>query len=541
MNISHENRTRAPWCAILGLFASLFLLAGSALAGENLRKVYRGKLDYRENAGGVDWSVGPEDVWKLSSFSYELAGEFELELGPSTVVFGKHKGAKKGYSVVWAALFPEEPGEIVTSESGHGDHARAIFMRFNPTLLAELFPSATVEGRGEARWLVWAKRQYGHKINACWQWDNMPVVTWKKSVVFDIDTVEGKRRMYMLDTKDETARYEQAFAGRVLPPVPEDDLEREEAVEIFRQAWEAFDAEYAMFVVKPNVDWEALYELYEPLAEDAKSTYELAGVIGLLVSHLEDLHVYVKAGDVWIPTYNRFRVRNANWNALKGPLQKLKEGKGVAWARTNYGLGYICVWNLSEPNLDDEFDDALNGLGDTVGLIIDLRFNGGGDELLGQRLASRFLDRERTYSLNQYRSGAGHDELGKKLERKFEPRGPWRYEAPVVVLQGQKTMSSAESLALMFAQCPEVTTMGDRTAGSSANPRRLELPRGIIVNLPRWLDMDPAGEPIDAVGIAPMKPIKATTVADFEETDPVFEAAVKFLKKKNNRKPGKRK
>jgi len=96
MNISHENRTRAPWCAILGLFASLFLLAGSALAGENLRKVYRGKLDYRENAGGVDWSVGPEDVWKLSSFSYELAGEFELELGPSTVVFGKHKGAKKG-------------------------------------------------------------------------------------------------------------------------------------------------------------------------------------------------------------------------------------------------------------------------------------------------------------------------------------------------------------------------------------------------------------------------------------------------------------
>jgi len=540
MNVSHVKHTLALTLELLGLFASLFLLAAPAAAGESLSKVYKSKLDHDEKAGGVDWTVGPEDVWKLASFQFELKGKFELDLGPSTVVFGKSGDEKSGFGVVWAALFPEEPGEITSSESGHGDHARAIFLRFNPSLVGELFPASTVEGRGDARWLVWAKRQYGHKINACWQWDNMPVVPTKSSVVFDIDTVEGKRRMYMLDTKKKEAKYVDAFAGNVLSEVPEDDLGREEAVETFRQAWEAFDTEYAMFVVKPDVDWEALYQRYEPLAEGAKSTYELAGVIALLVSHLEDLHVWVKAGETWVPTFNRFRVCNANWKALKGKLQDLHEGKGVTWGRTNYGLGYVCVWNLSEPDLDDRFDEALDDLGDTVGLIVDLRFNGGGDETLGQRIAARFLDRERTYSTNQYRSGAGHDELGQRYERKFEPRGPWRYEAPVVALQGRKTMSSAESLALMFAQCPEVTTMGDRTAGSSANPRRLELPRGIVVNLPRWLDMDPDGKPIDAVGIAPMEPVDATSVSDFEDDDPVFDAAVRFLKKKNNKKPGRR-
>ena len=64
-------------------------------------------------------------------------------------------------------------------------------------------------------------------------------------------------------------------------------------------------------------------------------------------------------------------------------------------------------------------------------------------------------------------------------------------------------MSSAESFALMLAQCKQATTMGDRTAGSSANPRQIELPGKIVVNLPRWIDLDPDGKPIDTAGVAP--------------------------------------
>jgi C-terminal processing protease CtpA/Prc len=103
-------------------------------------------------------------------------------------------------------------------------------------------------------------------------------------------------------------------------------------------------------------------------------------------------------------------------------------------------------------------------------------------------------------------------------------------------------MSSAESFALMVAPCPQVTTMGDRTAGSSANPRRVELACGITVNVPRWRDMDPAGRPLEHAGIQPEVKLDFPPEKFGEEGDPVLEAALAKLRKapSSDRKPGKR-
>jgi hypothetical protein len=140
------------------------------------------------------------------------------------------------------------------------------------------------------------------------------------------------------------------------------------------------------------------------------------------------------------------------------------------------------------------------------------------------------LDRPRVYSLSQFRSGPKHTDLGPKNERTCGPAGPWHYAGPVVVLQGQKTMSSAESFALALAQCPQVTTLGDRTAGSSGNPTSVDAGAGIVVNLPQWIDMDPAGKPIDAVGVPPRLKIEAKP-GDFSgEQDPVLTAALVNLR-----------
>jgi C-terminal processing protease CtpA/Prc len=217
-----------------------------------------------------------------------------------------------------------------------------------------------------------------------------------------------------------------------------------------------------------------------------------------------------------------------------------QEGRDLTWGRTADGIGYVNVWRLTNEKLPGMFDAALEALSDTWGLILDLRFNGGGGENLAIDIAGRFLDKERVYGTNRYRSGPKHDDLGRRLERKCPPRGPWRYRGPVMVLQGRKTMSSAESFVLMMAQCPQVTTIGDRTAGSSANPKRVEVGSGITVNVPRWLDMDPKGNPIDEVGVAP--DVEIETVLDrFRNGDPVMEEALERLRKtpKGRRKPAK--
>jgi len=254
--------------------------------------------------------------------------------------------------------------------------------------------------------------------------------------------------------------------------------------------------------------------------------------------------VWVKCDEEWLSGYSRPRPRNASWEGSFHVLDggRNDTGHDLVWARTKDGIGYLNVHRLGDQELPKAFDEALEQLADTWALIVDLRFNGGGDELLAQALAGRFLDQERVYSTNRYRIGPKHDQLGDVLERKASPRGPWRYESPVIVLQGQRTMSSAESFALMLAQCPQVTTMGDRTAGSSANPRRIELACGISVNLPRWQDMDPDGNPIEHVGVAPEVEVEAAEGEFGEEADPVVEAALGRLRKLSarERKPGRR-
>ncbi len=524
-------------CALsIGLITALWCCAPPALATpEDLAKVYPGRLGWVQH--GLNWTCSPADVWRLKSFEFEHKKQLAIETGPATVAFGVHDG-----NALWAVVFPDNPAEIETDLPGGGDHARSILLRFAPAAVGEVFPKRTVKGNGDAWRRAEADRIFRHKIG--WKWSTPagnPTIVQPGWFIVDIDTVEGPRRFYGVDRNANVLEYVDTFTSK---PVPETTpIEAQAARAAFDEVWSAFDTEYPKFGLVKDVDWRALGEQYGDLADQAGTTFGLAAVIADMLAHLRDLHVSVKAGDDWLPGYTRDRPLNASWKGTQAQLsQNVDAGPGLAWGRTEDGIGYVNVHALSDASLPDRFDEALDALGDSWGLVVDLRFNGGGDEGLAKQLAGRFLDTERLYSKNQYRSGPDHEDLGEVLDRTAGPRGPWRYESPVVVLWGQRTLSSAESFALMLAQCPQVTSMGDRTGGSSANPRKLELDCGITVNLPRWLDMAPDGEPIEHRGVLPDKVVEADP-GDFTDTgDPVFEATLKELRKtsKRRREPGRR-
>ncbi len=531
--------------------SELFCAVGLA-QGVDLAAKYPATLDWSAKSRGLDWTCAKEDVWALKSFSYELGDKLKIKLGPSTVVFGRHKT-----NVVWAYLAPDTPsdtgvgryfvGKIVTTESGNGELITSIWMRFHPALVGALFPPETVKGRGSEGQLVWARRNFAWKIRGCWQANNRPTVPLKKAIVFDIDTVEGWRRFYSVDTQAGTVEAESDFLEMGLKPLVPIDGKR--AAEAFDTVWKKFDETYAKFVIKPHVDWNKLRDRYRPEAVKAKTGYEVADVIARMLAHLEDLHTFVYVGRAagheheYVPGYTRYRPFNASWAAIRKIIGNVQDtGVELAWGKTADGIGYMNFYGLSRIDLTDAFDEVLDTLSGTWALIIDLRGNGGGDEMLAKSIAGRFAEKALIYSYSQYRNGPKHTDLGSKLPRAFESRGPWRYESPVVVLQGQATMSSAESFVFMLAQCPQVTTMGDRTAGASANPEPLALPGNIRVNVPRWLDLGPDKKPFENVGIPPQAPVKAEP-GDFTATkDPVLEAALKHLRKtpQDKRKPGKR-
>ncbi len=250
-----------------------------------------------------------------------------------------------------------------------------------------------------------------------------------------------------------------------------------------------------------------------------------------MLEPLDDLHVWVQASGAFVPLQQRERPQNASWNGSKVLIGGFRsQTRGIVGGRTKDDLGYVNVQTLSSEEVGAAFDAFLEELADTRGLVLDLRWNGGGDERLARRIAGRFLAEPLVYATHQFRDGPEHDAFGPVSERVCEPRGPWRYEAPVVVLFGQRTMSSAEALALMFAAAPGVTTMGDRTAGSSGNPRTLELRGGIRVNLPRWRAMTPELVPIEHAGVAPDVAVPARPEAFTATFDPVLARALEHLR-----------
>src|SRR5205823_12402326 len=129
--------------------------------------------------------------------------------------------------------------------------------------------------------------------------------------------------------------------------------------------------------------------------------------------------------------------------------------------------------------------------------------NGGGSEDLAMEVAGRFLSKPFVYAYSQFRNGLAHTNLTARNPRQVGPRGPWRYNRPVVLLIGQKCMSSNESFIAMMSGDPDVTTMGDHTCGSSGNPRMINLPLEITVGIPRWIDYLPDGTPLDERGFQP--------------------------------------
>lgn len=522
--------------AVLLVLGAMGLPRGHA-QGVDLGKRYPAKLDSLPARVGYAWSCDSEDVWSLSSFSYELGDQLEVELGPATVVFGRHDTR-----VLWAVVLPDQPGKLTAAATGGGaDTVAHIWLRFHPSQVGKLFLAATVTGSGEPGKRRQAKRICAWKIHGSWQNGGLPMVPDKNALIIDLDTVKRLRRFFSIDTAAGKADYYSDFERQAVPE--SEKIDRDTALEIFDGAWEAFDREYAMFTIKPKVSWKALREEYRPQAERAKTAYEAAAIVSEMLEHLEDLHVWARVRSEMIPGYGRPRTLNANWQALGKMIEGFTDRpQGLAWGRTADGVGYVNIYRLGSGGLPKAFDEVLDQLADTWALVIDLRFNGGGDELLARKVAGRFLEKKRVYSLNQYRSGPKHTDLGEEYERVCQPRGPWPYKSPVVVLIGQKTMSSAESFALMLAQAPQVTTMGDRTAGSSANPRVLPLPKKVEISLPRWLDMGPDGKPIDHVGVQPEIAVDAAPETFTETSDPVLNAALKHLRKtpSDERRPGKR-
>jgi hypothetical protein len=467
------------------------------------------------------WEFTDGDIFRVTQFRLEVGKEFRVEVGPADLGIGHCADG-----AVWAVLVPRVSGTL-TSQATNREAIAHVWLRFHPKEITRLFPPETVSLDGATNLSAQMRVIANSKITSSWHAGGKAMIPEPKDMIVDVDTKDGPRRFYSVDTEAQTAQYWAAFENRSVrqPPV----LTPELAAAAFDQLWEAFDRNYAMFVLRPEVDWTKLREQYRPKALASKSTYEFASVCADMLKPLRDLHVWLTVAGADMPVFNRPRPANANPQACRAILGNLKQAGSVAWAITTNNIGFIAIFGWDDSKIPAECGEALEQMRDTRGLIVDVRLNGGGDEPLAEKVAGRFLEKEFVYAYSRFRNGPNHTNLTEKYERKVAPRGPWRYNRPVLLLIGQKCMSSNESFISMMTGDPEVTTMGDHTCGSSGNPEIVRLPLDMTASVPRWIDCLPDGTPLDERGFQPQIPFKPAPGAFEGDRDDLLTAALTRL------------
>jgi len=95
---------------------------------------------------------------------------------------------------------------------------------------------------------------------------------------------------------------------------------------------------------------------------------------------------------------------------------------------------------------------------------------------------------------------------------------------------GQGCISACESFCAMMAVCPNVTTMGDHTRGSTGFPIQFKLDGEIDITVPQWIAYLPDGQLIEGHGIAPDVPFEPKADSFTGTHDELLSLAMERLK-----------
>ena len=315
-----------------------------------------------------------------------------------------------------------------------------------------------------------------------------------------------------------------------LAPEPTDD-----PVAVFDLFWSEIDAYYSYFVYKPELDWDAVRDAYRPQVTDGMSDRALAGVLGATITELRDGHA-----DLLTPfgEYG-FDPMAGNDSNYDGDVARayLSDRRTFAAGVYEAGwlsdrIGYVRVATMGTPGTGPAIDDVLDHLAGAEALVVDVRDNGGGSDLVSDPIAARFYDRRRPYRRVQYRNGPAHDDFTEPRADYLGPDGRNRFTGPVALLTDRGTFSAAEGFVLALGTLPHVVTVGDTTGGGAGNPIQRELPNGWQYRVPRWVVFTMDGFQYEGIGLPPDIPLGDTDTALAQGRDPVLERAVAELEER---------
>lgn len=333
----------------------------------------------------------------------------------------------------------------------------------------------------------------------------------------------------------------------------------------FDHFWNIFNDYYAFFDLR-NVDWMQYKNLRERVNSD--NFYAILEEIVLL---LKDGHVIIEdednaininsgsesllarlnsglSGDFIMESfddYNRLYSQRLETIGVKylGGVFKFNENQTIAWGLINEDVGYINILSMEGYGSDGDSDEieALNEVLDEImndikesgisKLIIDVRFNGGGYDMVSVNIASRFVAQEQLAFSKKAKLGDGFTET---ISVSVSPKGDFQFTGDIVLLTSPITASAAEVFTLCMKDLPYVSLVGDNTNGIFSDVLVHVLPNGAKVGLSNEIYSDVKGQIFEAVGVGPdeQNRVPIFSNSDFiEEKDKGIDKALEILNK----------
>lgn len=248
----------------------------------------------------------------------------------------------------------------------------------------------------------------------------------------------------------------------------------------FEALWKIMDEHYCFFQEK-GVDWDSVHAVYAPHFNAGMTDDQELEVLGNMLAELKDGHVNLFASF----DYSRY------WGFHEDYPKNYSDTLARHYLGTDYrisngfkyrimddNVGYLRVSSFEDTIGAGNLDDILLYLQPCLGIIIDLRDNGGGMLTAAEALAARFTDKEILVGYMRHKTGKGHNDFSDMEEQTLKPAKGIRWHKPVVVLTNRSVYSAANEFVKYMRHCPHVTIVGDRTGGGAGLPFSSELPNG---------------------------------------------------------------
>jgi hypothetical protein len=301
---------------------------------------------------------------------------------------------------------------------------------------------------------------------------------------------------------------------------------------LFDDLWRQFDLHYSFFELK-GVSWDSLGARYRPQALATTTDAEFGAVLGQMLGQLHDVHVSITVGRggatiryqspfETLPNSADPRIVFSNYvtTSFTSPSGHVRYGLATP------AIGYLYLPNFTGTGWTTEVDDALKTLGAARSLVIDVRGNGGGNYALAPAIAGRFADHARTFGYLRRRNGPTHTDFANYEAEVIEPAGNSRFNGRVYVLADRRSFSTAENFVLAIRSLPNVTVIGDTTAGASGGPIVRELANGWTYQLSEWIEYTPTFAMYEDSGLPPDVVVQAKAGDSASGIDRALERAL---------------